>query len=252
MLGSIVVLGSMLREGSIAARMAPASIAWTAVIVLGSTALPGCAPDPHVTAWRAGLGASEERSPDAEAQLHPVRIHEPPELTTIALTEDAPGVGCATCHGPGRIEPAMPNIDDDARGPHAGLRFEHGTNACRSCHAEGDVTALHLADGRTIEMREAMTLCAQCHGSQFRDYQHGSHGGMRGYWDRSRGERQRNHCVDCHDPHAPAYPSYLPMPAPRDRVRPVGAHHASASEEASEEASAETPEESPEGAPSHE
>lgn len=198
------------------------------LLVLGSpvlaVVLAACGPDPAATAWREGLGASEERTPEAEAELHPVRIHEPAVLQRVAVSEDGPGVLCATCHEADGLEVAMPESDDDALGPHAGLRFAHGSVACAACHAEEDVTALHLADGRTIEMRDAMTLCAQCHGPQFRDYQHGSHGGMRGYWDRTRGERQRNHCVDCHDPHAPAYPSYLPMPAPRDRVRPVTAH----------------------------
>ena len=70
-------------------------------------------------------------------------------------------------------------------------------------------------------MREAMQLCAQCHGPQTRDYRRGSHGGMQGYWDLSRGDRVRNHCVDCHDPHAPAFPRFTPLPPPRDRFPPA-------------------------------
>ena len=59
-----------------------------------------------------------------------------------------------------------------------------------------------------------MTLCAQCHGPQFRDYQHGAHGGMTGYWDLTKGGRMRNNCIDCHDPHAPKYPTVTPGPRP--------------------------------------
>jgi formate-dependent nitrite reductase cytochrome c552 subunit len=70
---------------------------------------------------------------------------------------------------------------------------------------------------------EAMRLCAQCHGPQYRDYKRGSHGGMTGHWDLSRGERTRNNCVDCHDPHAPAYPGTTPVLPPRDRYL-RGAH----------------------------
>lgn len=201
-------------------RLATSAVIPGIVISLMMT-LAACGPSPEATAWREGLGTSEQRTPEAEAALYPVRIHEPPELTTIATSEGSPGVRCATCHTLEGIAPAMPTEDDDASGPHAGLRLAHGTNTCRSCHAAEDVTALALAGGTVIPMREAMTLCAQCHGPQYRDYQHGSHGGMRGYWDRTRGERQRNHCIDCHDPHAPAYPTYMPMPPPRDRVRPV-------------------------------
>jgi hypothetical protein len=65
-------------------------------------------------------------------------------------------------------------------------------------------------------MTDAIRLCAQCHGQQHTAYTHGAHGGMNGHWDLSRGDRLRNHCVDCHDPHAPAFPRYMPMPPPRD------------------------------------
>ena len=38
---------------------------------------------------------------------------------------------------------------------------------------------------------------------------------MTGHWDLSRGGRTRNHCVSCHDPHAPRYQGGLPSMAPR-------------------------------------
>jgi hypothetical protein len=60
-------------------------------------------------------------------------------------------------------------------------------------------------------------LCGQCHGPQKRDYDHGAHGGMTGYWDRSLGPRKRNPCTACHSPHSPAYPQVWPAPGPRDR-----------------------------------
>jgi hypothetical protein len=72
---------------------------------------------------------------------------------------------------------------------------------------------------------DAMTLCAQCHGPQFRDYQNGSHGGMNGHWDLSRGPRLRNHCVDCHDPHVPQVLPVHPAPGPKDRFFGPGAKH---------------------------
>jgi hypothetical protein len=69
-----------------------------------------------------------------------------------------------------------------------------------------------------------MTLCAQCHGPQFRDYQHGAHGGMSGFWDLSKGGRTRNNCIDCHDPHAPKYPTVTPARGPNDRFQTGGGH----------------------------
>ncbi|UJR84141.1 hypothetical protein [Sandaracinus amylolyticus] len=195
-------------------------------ISIGAVVLAACGPDPDIIAWRAGLGASTERSPEAEAALFPTTIHEPPELTSITTSDGVPGTACATCHSIAGVTPeSRATSADEVGGPHAGLRFAHGSNTCGACHASDDPTSLRLADGRALPMREAMTLCAQCHGPQYRDYQHGSHGGMRGHWDRSVGPRERNHCVDCHDPHAPRYPSFRPMPPPRDRVAPVVPRH---------------------------
>ncbi len=106
---------------------------------------------------------------------------------------------------------------------HAGLTMRHGTLRCSQCHAapEGggtfDYDALHLSDGAKVDVDDAMTLCAQCHGPQTRDYEHGSHGGMQGHWDLRYGPRERNQCIHCHDPHAPAYVGMVPAAGPRDR-----------------------------------
>jgi hypothetical protein len=132
-------------------------------------------------------------------------------------------VRCATCHE-GHPTP-LPVSADKLGAPHAGLAFAHGELRCAACHDTQDREALHLADGRKLALSETTTLCSQCHGLQARDYVHGAHGGMRGYWDTKRGPRVRNPCVSCHDPHAPAYPQFLPMPAPRDRFAPGEATH---------------------------
>ena len=157
-------------------------------------------------------------------QTHKVRIHKPAGLgvadVTIKDSNGVPiGVRCATCHGP---EPDLSWVSpsDAPDDFHGNVELVHGTNTCESCHAE-DRTKLHLADGTLLDVEDAMTLCAQCHGVQFRDYSHGSHGGMTGYWDLSQGGRDRNHCIDCHAPHAPAYQPVLPVFPPRDRYLEV-------------------------------
>lgn len=66
-------------------------------------------------------------------------------------------------------------------------------------------------------MTEAITLCSQCHGPQRTSFDRGVHGGMTGHWDLSRGPRERNNCVDCHDPHAPKFVGGAPVHLPRDR-----------------------------------
>ena len=126
------------------------------------------------------------------------------------------GVPCSTCHatmveGPTRERPG--ELTDF----HTDMQFDHGELTCGSCHDRENRDHLTLADGRTIPFSRTMKLCGQCHGPQMRDYEHGAHGGMSGYWDLSRGPRVRNNCVNCHDPHSPAYPKLQPAPPPRDR-----------------------------------
>lgn len=123
---------------------------------------------------------------------------------------------CRTCHDAEDKSP-LPDAASAPKGPHAGLTLVHGTLQCAACHDRTRRDQLHLADGTVIPLLEAMQLCGQCHGPQKRDYDHGAHGGMRGYWDLSRGPRERNHCVACHDPHAPAFGKFAPVSGPRDR-----------------------------------
>lgn len=123
---------------------------------------------------------------------------------------------CGTCHLPGETK-RLPTSADGILGPHRGLSVTHGELVCAACHAPDARDRLRMADARTIPLSSAMELCAQCHGTQKRDYDHGAHGGMRGHWDLTRGPRERNHCVACHDPHAPKFGHFMPVEGPRDR-----------------------------------
>lgn len=156
-----------------------------------------------------------------DAPLHPVEIHLPTTLgvadTPLLDARGRPiGVACATCHGP-TAQTSWAASPGDPEVFHGAVELQHGQLTCNACHDAIERSRLHLADGTPLELRDAMTLCAQCHGVQMRDYRNGSHGGMNGYWDRRRGPRNRNHCVDCHAPHDPAYGSVLPVHPPRDR-----------------------------------
>jgi hypothetical protein len=125
-------------------------------------------------------------------------------------------VACVTCHSMRKPE-VLPTSTAALDEFHQGLTFQHGSLRCGSCHVIGDQSTLHLADGVEVAMTEAIQLCRQCHGPQARDYDHGAHGGMIGHWDLSVGGRTRNHCVDCHDAHAPQYQPSRPVLPPRDR-----------------------------------
>ena len=154
-------------------------------------------------------------------RLFPVTIRKPtgpPRVETGLIDENnnAVTVSCSTCHATRK-----PNLENkvvaDLNEFHSSLSFSHGNVSCMSCHNPDNYDALKLADGSKVEFTDVMTLCAQCHGQQMKDYEHGVHGGMSGYWDLTRGPRTKNNCVDCHNPHAPKFPKMQPTFKPRDR-----------------------------------
>ena len=162
-----------------------------------------------------------ESSQTEQLKRFPVEINQPSGPPAVATGKfDAHGVelqvSCSTCH-----TTRFPNADrrsgDELKLFHQGLQLKHGSLACVACHNPGNYETLRLADGKSVDFTNVMSLCAQCHGPQYRDYQNGSHGGMTGHWDLSKGPRARNNCVDCHDAHYPAYQGMEPVPGPIDR-----------------------------------
>jgi hypothetical protein len=181
-----------------------------------------------VAAALVGLACDRDQPPQfAPAPGTPVwaeTIHRPAKLSSVeAGIPDPAGrparLGCATCHALRPSRP-LPASAADLREFHAGLVFAHGELRCTSCHVEGRHDLVHLSDGTRLPLTEVVRLCGQCHGPQHRDYRHGAHGGMNGYWDLSRGPRLRNSCVDCHDPHSPRWSSVRPALPPQDRFPP--------------------------------
>jgi hypothetical protein len=152
---------------------------------------------------------------------HPVIINPGPAAPRVDTgLRDATGAAitasCTTCHATRAPDPSN-RSGADLDQFHQGLVFAHGTLACLSCHNGADYDALRLASGARVPYEDLMELCAQCHAAQARGYAQGTHGGMRGYWDLTRGPRFRNTCTDCHDPHAPAFPRMQPTFKPIDR-----------------------------------
>jgi hypothetical protein len=190
-------------------------------VVLVALHLPGCeatAPEPPIRPVRADV------TRDA-APLHPIEVRNPPSLgeldTGLHDVAGSPvGVACVTCHDPGSQD-ALARLADVPVDFHAGIELAHGTLRCESCHDPVDRTGLRLADGQSVAFADVVQLCGQCHGLKLRDFSKGSHGGGRGYWDRTKGPWIRNSCVACHSAHAPAYPVVMPAPPPNDRFLSV-------------------------------
>ncbi|MBE0544189.1 MAG: hypothetical protein IH623_22850 [Verrucomicrobia bacterium] len=169
----------------------------------------------------------------ASAPLHPVVIKQPAGAPKVAtgLTNfhgEPVMASCASCHAT-----TAPNREiraaADLKKFHQGLKYAHGELSCLSCHNADNYETLRLADSRSVEFADSMTLCSQCHGPQRRDYDRGLHGGMTGHWDLRRGGRERNTCINCHDPHAPDFPLVMPVLPPRDRISVPSPAHSGAS-----------------------
>ena len=169
--------------------------------------------------------AATVASHTSDDELHPVVIRRPDGTPRVEV--EVPGgdgrtvdLACAVCHDTRDADPSnkTPAQLDEF---HRDLPFDHGNLTCVACHAPPSYGSLRLADGETVSYSDVMTLCSQCHGGIRAAYDRGAHGGMNGYWDLSRGPRVRNNCIDCHDPHVPAFPQMIPTFKTQDR-RPVG------------------------------
>jgi hypothetical protein len=157
-----------------------------------------------------------------QRELWPVHVNAPegpPRIRTGAVDDFGRPVtvSCTSCHSSLASNASRRSADEPPMQFHQGLKFSHGTLACVSCHNKDDYNALRLADSMSISYPNVMNLCAQCHAPQARDWEHGAHGGMTGHWDLTRGSRIRKNCIDCHDPHSPAFPAMVPTFKPRDR-----------------------------------
>lgn len=165
---------------------------------------------------------SRERAPalSADAPRHAEEIHLPNTIGVDTTLRDGSGapvsVRCATCHD-ATVKDRIAEGEGAPETFHTGVSLRHGELGCDHCHDPDDRARLRLADGERIALTEAMRLCAQCHGTQARDYKHGAHGGMAGHWDLRQGPRDRNHCLDCHAAHTPAFEGMSPVLPPRDR-----------------------------------
>lgn len=112
---------------------------------------------------------------------------------------------------------------------HQEIRMDHGLNdRCLNCHHPTNRNLLVLRDGSGLAFDHEEELCAQCHGTTYRDWQQGMHGKTLGFWSTALGTQRRLVCTECHDPHRPAFDSYAPLPGPQ--TFRMGEQHALARE----------------------
>lgn len=117
---------------------------------------------------------------------------------------------CSSCHTAG-----LPELKAGAKAgekkAHWNIDLKHAkmeTMDCATCHnTEGDMDKLVSLTGKTIHIDESFKQCAQCHSTQYKDWQGGSHGKRLGSWAQP---RVINNCTSCHNPHSPAFESRWP------------------------------------------
>lgn len=119
---------------------------------------------------------------------------------------------CNECH---RLLPS-PTETDRPLTQHRQIQLQHGiNNRCFNCHLRTDRDAFADYRGGPIAYDQPQLLCAKCHGPVYRDWLHGVHGRTNGFWNERLGPRDRRKCIECHDPHAPAFRALVPAPGPR-------------------------------------
>ena len=98
---------------------------------------------------------------------------------------------------------------------HQHIALSHGiNNQCSNCHSGDDRERLVLHDNSSVPFAQVATLCSQCHGPVFRDWERGTHGKTLGSWDLSSPDARKLSCTECHDPHSPAFAGIAPLPGP--------------------------------------
>jgi hypothetical protein len=117
---------------------------------------------------------------------------------------------CSKCHRYTKANPERRKLEL----AHTTILIEHAAQQrwCLDCH-DGD--KLRLPNGELIGYEYSFMLCAQCHGTVFRDWKAGIHGKRTGAWN---GEKLYRLCVSCHDAHQPKFKPMEPKAPP---LRPV-------------------------------
>ncbi|UCE60237.1 MAG: hypothetical protein JSU63_00520 [Phycisphaerales bacterium] len=199
------------------AQVSPAGI-WAIAIVFAALAgLLFANPWPYQRPY-AGAGLVPEWATDTATVRSPKLK---PEVTVAGYTYP-----CSACH---KLFPS-PSETDRALTQHGEISLEHGiNNRCFNCHSRTSRDAFADHRGAAIPYDQPQLLCAKCHGLVFRDWTHGVHGRTNGYWDASRGPLDRQKCIRCHDPHAPAFAAMRPAPGPNTLrmgdTQPDTTHH---------------------------
>jgi len=115
---------------------------------------------------------------------------------------------CTECHSE-----SLKSLQEQQVGKkaHWDIKLVHAdakTMNCATCHTGNDMDNLQSLTDQQIDFNYSYKLCSQCHQREFKDWKGGAHGKQLGGWAPP---RVSNTCVNCHNPHAPAFEKRWPV-----------------------------------------
>jgi hypothetical protein len=179
---------------------------WVAIVAIlaGAGMLQGCSPTPAE-----GAELYERVVEGNVFDTTPVRG----EVQPLRYRRGSFEFRCNECHTDFQNPPTSQN----PQGEHRAIMesFSHGINTmCSNCHHPENREVYVDYDMSEIPADQPQQVCQKCHGPTYRDWEHGVHGRQNGHWDRTKGDRTKLICTQCHDPHHPKFQLMKPDPAP--------------------------------------
>ncbi len=116
---------------------------------------------------------------------------------------------CSNCHSQPLVE-LQKQRKPQERKAHWDIKLVHADESimnCATCHDSNDLDQLTTLTSTPLLIDHSYKLCGQCHSKQLKDWVGGAHGKRLGGWAPP---RTINTCVNCHNPHSPAFESRWP------------------------------------------
>jgi len=126
-----------------------------------------------------------------------------PPFYVLARTPVVENYPCTVCHTVPLAQ--MRGATGSPKRAHWNVTLQHApatVMTCGTCHAQNAPGTLQTLQDANVDFDHSYRLCAQCHFRQADDWAAGAHGKRDAGWAPPRVVMT---CVQCHDPHHPAW-----------------------------------------------
>jgi hypothetical protein len=126
---------------------------------------------------------------------------------------------CHRCHKVPLAQMKHDGKDGKPRA-HWNVKLKHADDqvmSCSTCHLQTDLNQLRTLENKPVSLDSSYRTCAQCHSKQASDWAGGAHGKRVGGWAPPRVAKT---CVECHNPHGPAWDHRYPARVARREDKP--------------------------------